>query len=251
MGIFLGYNSILCSLFIIFLSICMYTYIHIYIHDICMYVFIMFSYPTIRQSDQEMMNYGWCNFPVWDQHLHQETCVKQTYHLERCFFLPVLVTLPGNDHISYPHPKGCWVPMIFLVEPRTWYWLPVTMLLCWKSGSFVFPHEAVTKPKDWPNWVMIPAVLDQNSPHVKFGCIPIGFPWDYHIYLRICQIHLSRNTTQFYISLFPDYSQRVCHLRVPQAERPFQFVARQAVANLGQTANLNPLWRYGIDGQMM
>ena len=62
MGIFLGYNSILCPVFIIVLSICMYTYI--YIHDICMYVFIMFSYPTIRQSDQEMMNYGWCNFPV-------------------------------------------------------------------------------------------------------------------------------------------------------------------------------------------
>lgn len=93
----------------------------------------------------------------------------------------------SNDHISYPHPKGCWVPMIFLVEPRTWYWLPVTMLLCWKSGSFFFPHEAVTKPKDWPNWVIMPAVLDQNWPHINFVCIPIGFPWDYHIYLRICQ----------------------------------------------------------------
>lgn len=53
----------------------------------------------------------------------------------------------SNDHISYPHPKGCWVPMIFLVEPRTWYWLPVTMLLCWKSGSFFFSPRSSDQTK--------------------------------------------------------------------------------------------------------
>ena len=111
-----------------------------------------------------------------------------------------------------------------------------------KSGSFFFPHEAVTKPKDWPNWVMMPAVLDQNWPHIKFGCIPIGD---------------SHGTTIFtYTFIFKPIHYPVLYFTILGLFSTFlpssgQFLERQAVANLGQTAKLNPLWRYGIDEKMM
>lgn len=174
------------------------------------------------------MNCRWSNFPVWDQHLLSNKHVSnKPTSWNDVFFLAYPFLSPSQGTITYHIP-------ILKVAGSRWF-------SSWSQGrgiGFQWPccfaenHWVLFFPtQQWPNqktdqtglWCLL--FWTKTDPTFKFGCIPIGFPSDYHIYL----LHLPNifkpilTLPSFMFHYFGIILNVFCHLRVPQA-----------VANLGQ-----------------